>query len=90
MALNLNEIFKSTNLKGIISIDDTWNFNKDAESCLSDIYNLPIHDRECLLNEIKTYNSSIWAIINNCLTYYHNSCGWQELTNGNFRPTVVL
>jgi hypothetical protein len=22
--------------------------------------------------------------------YYHNSCGWQELINGNFRPIVVL
>ena len=67
MALKLNDIFRSTNLKGIISIDDTWNFNENSESCLIDIYDLPIQDRECLLDEIKACNSDVWEILNNCI-----------------------
>ncbi len=67
MTLNLNDIFKSTNLKGIISIDDTWNYNTNAEACLWDIYNLSEYDRQFLLSEIKDYYVDIAQIVSEAI-----------------------
>lgn len=66
--MDLQDVFRSTNLKCVVSIDDDWNYHNTAEAILYDIYQLPAEDRICLLTEIQECDNATFNVLKNAIT----------------------
>ncbi|MCH5142934.1 MAG: hypothetical protein J1G07_04415 [Clostridiales bacterium] len=66
--LTLQEIFATTELKGIISIEDAWTYSKKVEAVLFDLYRMPEQDRQLCLESVKLKNREIHNKINAVMT----------------------
>lgn len=66
--MDLQDVFRSTNLKCVVSIDDDWNYHNTAEAILYDIYQLPAEDRIRLLTEIQECDNATFNVLKNAIT----------------------
>ena len=72
--MDWQDIFKSTNLKCVVSIDDDWNYHNTAEAVLYDIYQLPNEERTRLFAEIDAYDSAIADALKIAITEMEKIC----------------
>ena len=66
--MDLQDVFRSTNLKCVVSIDDDWNYHNTAEAILYDVYQLPTEDRIRLLTEIQECDNDTFDVLKNAIT----------------------
>jgi|GEM_PF-2565385 len=66
--MDLQDVFRFTNLKCVVSIDDDWNYHNTAEAVLYDIYQLPSEDKNRLLTEIQECDEATFNVMENAIT----------------------
>ena len=66
--MDLQDVFRSTNLRCVVSIDDDWNYHNTAEAILYDIYQLPAEDKIRLLTEIQECDNATFNVLKNAIT----------------------
>lgn len=66
--MDLQDVFRFTNLKCVVSIDDDWNYHNTAEAVLYDIYQLPSEDKNRLLTEIQECDEATFNVLENAIT----------------------
>lgn len=72
--MDLQDIYKSTNLKCVVSIDDDWNYHNTAEAVLYDIYQLPNEEKTRLFAEIEAYDSAIADALKTAIAEMERIC----------------